>query len=327
MSPTPDLYLWDHWTTLHAGLLHRFSLAAPRSLTPDERHLRAEIHHFTSANGETWTHRGRALGPGPPGSFDDQATWSGSAVSAGGRLWLFYTGVAAGQELRQTMSFAVSDDGEHFQKLGRSILPPDATPGYDLGADDVLPAWRDPHVVRNPRDGSWHLLFAAKHADRSPRGAIGHAIATDTTFEHWRLLPPLDLPASYLQMECPSLVFRDDGIYLFAVTKDRLDPDESTANIALRAYRATDLGGPWTPAGQAGDDLVLGAEAKIYAVGLCDLPGRGVHAAGFYTRHHPEAYTWTPFMKVAWMEGRITMIENPNGTTFGRKAQRGSKTR
>ncbi len=319
ITPTSH-YLWDHWTVAYDSRLYRFSLVAPRQLSPDERHFRSELHYWISEDGELWEHRGVAVRPGEPGSFDAQAIWSGCAAASGepgGRLTLFYTGVAEGAERLQTISAAFLDgDGGGFEKLGRPVLEPTEHPDYDLGAGEAIRAWRDPCVFR--LEDGWHMVFSAKR--RSPdeeKGALGHAVAVDESLERWELRPPLDLPAAYLQMECPAVVEHDGEIYCFVTTRDRvLSPRDlavpgNHAGDALRVYRAPALDGPWIPAGRPdrrGGDLVLdAAAANIYAVTLTQVPGRGLLGSGFFTRHHHRAYTWTPWMPVRWHWGRPIM--------------------
>jgi beta-xylosidase len=52
------------------------------------------IWYATSKDeGYTWTEKGEALGTGVVGSFDSQATFTPNIISAGGKYYLFYTGV------------------------------------------------------------------------------------------------------------------------------------------------------------------------------------------------------------------------------------------
>ena len=303
-------YLWDHWTCRFDvdGLLHRFSLAAPRTLDPGDRHDHAVIHHWTSRDGDAWHYRGAAVEPSP-GSFDEHAIWSGCAVGLEDRLLLFYTGVR-GPERRQAISLAVSRDGERFDKLGRPVLEPRAHPAYDLGSGDGIMAWRDPSVFTHPETGDRHLLFAARRPGTGPRGAIGHAVAEDQSLERWRLAAPIDLPSCYLQMECPCVLHHDSFFYLVASTKDRAVEDERAANQALRAWRAPTFEGPWEPAGGAGGDLVLDRRARLYAVHVARL-GERLAAEGFFTGRHPRAFSWSPWLEVGFRDRRLTVAAPP----------------
>ncbi|MFH1724473.1 MAG: hypothetical protein ABII00_07615 [Elusimicrobiota bacterium] len=307
-----SLFLWDNWVSPFAkdGLLHRFSLAAPKTVEPEKRHALAAIHHWTSSDAGTWSGRGPAIAAGPTGSFDDGTVWSGSAVDDGGRLALFYTGLRAGPGKRQSIGVAFSEDGRAFRKHGSPVLEPAAGPGYDPAGDaDVPMAWRDPHVFRDPGTGRWHMLFSARREGAEPKGCVGHAASADASLNRWRLLPPLALPRAYLQMEMPSILFRDGEAYCFCSTTDAPDADRPDANASVRVYKAPGLEGPWSPAGPGGGDLLLGPESGIYAASVFRLPGRKAEAraVGFYTAAHARPYTWTPLLPVRW-SGRTTVL-------------------
>ncbi len=56
--------------------------------------------------------------------------------------------------------------------------------------------------------------------------------------------------------------------------------------------------------------MVLDAAARVYAVSLAPWPGRGdaLFATGFYTRGHPRAHTWVPWMPVDWDDGSPRLL-------------------
>ena len=73
---------------------HLFYLQAPRSLgRPALRHKHASIGHAVSTDLRSWRVLADALHPGPNGSWDDQATWTGSAIGHAGRWYMLYTGI------------------------------------------------------------------------------------------------------------------------------------------------------------------------------------------------------------------------------------------
>ncbi|MDR0531567.1 MAG: glycoside hydrolase family 32 protein [Oscillospiraceae bacterium] len=76
--------------------------------------------------------------------------WSGSAVEAGGLLWLFYTSVS--HKLGQTVSVATSADGIHFEKHAHNpvirAFPPE-------GSGD----FRDPKVLKI--GDTWHMALGS----------------------------------------------------------------------------------------------------------------------------------------------------------------------
>jgi len=257
-------YLWDNWACRRKadGLIHRFALTAPRSLRPEERHAHAEIHRWTSADGADWTPHGPVLARRP--------AWSGCATDLGARMALFFTGVEPEPERRQTIRAAFSTDGETFTEHPAPLLEPSTQHGYDTGdADGVIMAWRDPFVFRD-QSGAWRMLFSAKNEG----SCVGQAAAEDDSLTRWKLLPPLDLPARYPQMELPGVMHAKDAVYCLVSTTD-----------AVRAYRAATLDGPWEPAGEEGD-LVLNRDTGIYAATL--LAGENL-AMGFHTAD----YSWT----------------------------------
>ena len=311
-------YLWDNWLSYYHGdaLLHRFSLAAPRAVTPEERHLNAAIHHWTSTDGATWSYRGVAVDRGPAGGFDSQAVWSGCAVDLGRCLALFYTGVQQGDGRRQTICAAFSEDGLRFTKQPFPILDPGGEElGYDLGDEEgVGMAWRDPFVFQDPDSGAWHMIFSAKRPRPLPKGCFGHAIALDDQLHRWELRPPIDLPTSYVQMECPAMLSHQGQWYCFASTKDRGVDLESEANAAIRAWRAESLGGPWKPAGSDGQDVILDHNHHLYAASFVRLPGAGdqVFATGFFSQSHARAYTWAPLVPVLWTGGARPRLVLPH---------------
>ena len=299
-------YLWDNWLCHFErdGLLHRFSLAAPRSLTSSERHFHAAIHHWTTSDGKEWRYRGIAVERGLPESFDGQAAWSGCAVDLGHCLALFYTGLRVGEDRRQTIAAAFAEDGIHFTKQTCPILEPGGVElGYYLGADDgVDMAWRDPFVFQPPDSDEWHMVFSAKRERPVCRGGFAHAVALDRSLRRWELRPPIDLPHCYLQMECPTILYQDGYVFCIASTKDRPVDHPVEANTAIRAWRAPALEGPWEPAGADGRDLMLDHSHHLYAATFVRLPGEGhqVFATGFFSESHARAYTWAPIMPVVW---------------------------
>jgi beta-fructofuranosidase len=92
----PGHWLWDFWFAQDGGDVHVFFLQAPRDVgDPDLRHHHARIGHAVSRDLRTWEVLPTALSPGRAGSFDDQATWTGSVIRVDGRWHMFYTGVSS----------------------------------------------------------------------------------------------------------------------------------------------------------------------------------------------------------------------------------------
>ena len=92
-----NFYTWDNWIAYDevAETYHRYLLTAPRTGAPEGRHTRARIRLAISSCGTRWRDRGEALIPGPPGSPDDVAVWTGTTVIREHRRDVLYTGVGA----------------------------------------------------------------------------------------------------------------------------------------------------------------------------------------------------------------------------------------
>ena len=91
-----DRWVWDWWIADTDSEYHLFFLQAPRSLGDQvKRHLHATIGHAVSADLREWRSLPDALTPGPPGSWDDGSTWTGSTLWRGDTWYTFYTGVSA----------------------------------------------------------------------------------------------------------------------------------------------------------------------------------------------------------------------------------------
>ncbi len=288
-----NFYTWDNWIAYDevAETYHRYLLTAPRTGAPEGRHTRARIRLAISSCGTRWRDRGEALIPGPPGSPDDVAVWTGTTVIREHRRDVLYTGVSQGSRLWQSICLATATGGGPLDKRPSPVLTARDELGYDTGDDDgVVMAWRDPHVAREPATGDWHMVFACKRASKAPRGAVGHAVATGDSLEHWELCGPLELPERFSQVEVPSLVFAGGAVYCFVSTKDR-DRDEAAASgSAWRVYAAPSVAGPWE---RAADGPLAGPSDAVYGARPFHGP-RELGAVAFYAPEHPRAFTPTP---------------------------------
>src|SRR5215831_9606788 len=138
----PDKWVWDFWLARDGGDHHIFYLQAPRTLErPSLRHHHASIGHAVSRDLRSWEILPDALHPGPEGSWDDLATWTGSAIDHGGRWYMLYTGICRREQgLVQRIGLAVSDDLVRWQKhAANPVLEADAR-WYDLLDPN---RWRD----------------------------------------------------------------------------------------------------------------------------------------------------------------------------------------
>jgi len=91
MLSLADYWIWDSWIADDGDAFHLYFLQAPRSLVdPGKRHTAAQLGHATSTDLKWWTYQGIALGPGPKGSWDDLALWTGSTVLGDDGVWRMY---------------------------------------------------------------------------------------------------------------------------------------------------------------------------------------------------------------------------------------------
>ena len=217
----PDKWIWDFWIVRDRAEHHLFYLQAPRSLgRPALRHKHASIGHAVSTDLRSWRVLADALHPGPNGSWDDQATWTGSAIGHAGRWYMLYTGINRKERgLIQRIGLAVSDDLVHWDKHPANPVMEADPRWYDLldRARWRDQSWRDPWVFRHPEDGSFHALITARsrHGEPDAAGVVGHARSLDL-FE-WEVLPPLTSGGDFAQVEAPQLV-RLNGRYQILIS-------------------------------------------------------------------------------------------------------------
>src|SRR4051794_10383301 len=190
-------WLWDFWFAVDGDDVHVFYLKAPRALgDPELRHHHATVGHAVSRDLRTWRVLADALGAGPPGSFDDLATWTGSVVRHGGRWHLFYTGIARAEAgAIQRVGRASSGDLVRWERHG-AVLEADPR-WYETRRDRAtLEHWRDPWVAWDAERRRFDMLLCARAADgpADGRGVVGHATSADLV--RWHAAPPLSPPGS-----------------------------------------------------------------------------------------------------------------------------------
>jgi beta-fructofuranosidase len=191
-----------------------FYLQAPRALgDPDLRHRSASIGHAVSTDLSAWTILPDAITPGPPRSWDDLATWTGSVIEHDGSWHMLYTGISSVEGgMVQRIGLATSSDLVDWTKHGRNpVMRADSRwyerPGPATRAEE---AWRDPWVFRDPKGRGFHALVTARTGwGRSDeRGVIGHATSDDLV--SWTVMPPLSEPGEFAQLEVPQVEVVDN---------------------------------------------------------------------------------------------------------------------
>lgn len=270
----PDKWVWDFWLAEHGDRHHVFYLQAPRSLGDSNlRHHHASIGHAVSSDLTRWSVLPDALQPGPPGSWDDLATWTGSVLAHDGRWYMLYTGINRSERgLIQRIGLATSDDLSHWQKHGDNPVLEADPRWYELLEPSRWrdQSWRDPWLFVDPGDGSIGCLLTARSRHGAPDGAgvIGRARTRD--FVHWDVLPPVTTPGEFAQVECPQLISCEGrSLILFSC----LEEDHAPARVlrlgrrcqtGTYLYAAPELWGRYTPS-QGPIARPDGAEGPLYA--------------------------------------------------------------
>jgi beta-fructofuranosidase len=256
----PDRWVWDFWLADAGTDYHLFFLQAPRSLPhPEMRHRRASVGHAVSADLIDWEILPDALCPGPAGSWDDIATWTGSVIKTDGTWYMFYTGVSSADEgLVQRIGLAVSTDLVVWERGPDGPLIEADPRWYELLDTSVWhdQAWRDPWVFADPDGHGYHALITARsrHGPPDGRGVIAHAVSED--LRTWEVRPPLTSPSGFGQMEVPQVVAVDGRSILVFSTGA-----EHVANERQRMH---------PPAPQTGTYLV-GGQGPLGPFELSDL--------------------------------------------------------
>jgi hypothetical protein len=149
-----------------------------------------------SADGFRWEKRGRILGPGAPGGFDENGVATRTVIRAAGRYWMFYEGVR--KDGYRSIGLAVSDDGFVWKKeAGRE---PDgsvfAHAPRGSGRWDAF-AIGTPCVIE--AEGGWRLYYIGSNEVESENGhadelalkhQIGLALSDGSDFTLFRRYEP-----------------------------------------------------------------------------------------------------------------------------------------
>ena len=287
----PDKWVWDFWFARREGEWHIFYLQAPRALgDPALRHHNASIGHAVSFDCRKWQVVADAVRPGPPGGWDDLATWTGSVLEHDGRWHMMYTGISSVDNgLIQRIGLATSDDLVHWTKHeANPVLEADPT-WYELldlkrWRDQ---SWRDPFLFRHPGDDLFHVLITARTPSESTDGAgvIAHARSHDLI--NWEVMPPLTQPGEFAQVEVPQLIVDDEGCRILFSCHAEDHSNQRVQRIGERnpggtfVYFAKDFEGPYT----AADYPVVAASdglGVLYAGKVFDRGNGGLEFMAFH---------------------------------------------
>ena len=154
--------------------------------------------HVVSDDLVNWRRLPIAIAPSLP--EDRSGIYSGTTIEKDGRLYAFYTGNVrndAGESVASFQMAAVSDDGVHFEKIGKLFDQPSAYTRHV----------RDPKVFE--RNGHYYMLLGGQKLDLT-----GDIIAYESTdLHHWSFIGSIlgDQLSAYrgYMMECPDLVTID----------------------------------------------------------------------------------------------------------------------
>jgi hypothetical protein len=138
----------------------------------------AELFYASSPDGLKWTEQDRALGKGRAGGWDEHGVFTPNVLVAGGRFYLFYTGVPrpfdASTKTAIGIAVAEKPDGPWTRLDANPVL----TPGEDPAAFDSM---RCDDAALIVRDGEYWLYYKGRcleHGRGGPgRTQMGVAIA------------------------------------------------------------------------------------------------------------------------------------------------------
>jgi beta-fructofuranosidase len=201
--------------------------------------------HMTSEDLVHWKHEKTALAPGD--ACDRDGCFSGSAVSANDKLYVFYTGhfvldaptASNPDAIYEQQCLAVSTDGIHFEKRGPVVRPP---PGYVH--------CRDPKVWF--QEGRWWMVCGARDVTKD----LGQLILfTSDDLEHWddstwQVLGVTE-DKNVFMWECPdyfTMGRREDLKILLFCPQGKRPNEYNYRNRFQNGYIAGRWlpGGPWT---------------------------------------------------------------------------------
>ncbi len=212
------------------------------------------IGHATSRDLTEWTVLPDALRPGPAGSWDDLALWTGSVALGDDGVWrMYYTAVNSGGRgvMDQRIGLAESHDLTTWHRVGDApIVSPDPRWYKTLdGGPGPSETWRDPLVFRDPDGDGWHMLITARAVGAVPNddGVLAHARSAD--MRTWELGPPVCAPgAGFGQLEVAQVRVVDGApLLVFTCHPQEMTPERiaRSGEYCTWSVAGDALLGPW----------------------------------------------------------------------------------
>ena len=177
----------------HNGLWHLFYQWCPWGAVHGLKYW----YHVDSEDLIHWHNRG--VGLKPDRDYDNKGTHSGSAISADGQLYFFYTGNHRDENWVRTpyTCGAVLDENGRPQKLDAPLFGP---------RPDYSEHQRDPKVVWNPEKKKYYIFIGAQTLDK--RGTV-LIYQSEKLLEGWSFAGQLKVPGYERfggMWECPYIV-------------------------------------------------------------------------------------------------------------------------
>jgi predicted GH43/DUF377 family glycosyl hydrolase len=117
------------------------------------------------------------LTPNPDHEWEALKVYNPGAVFHNGKYHLFYRAMGSGPDWRSALGYAVSEDGEHFERFPNPAL--DRDPANPL----ELRGLEDPRIVKI--GNTFFMAYAAYDGK-----AVRLHIATSSDLQHWQKHPP-----------------------------------------------------------------------------------------------------------------------------------------
>ena len=270
------MFLWDFWIAprrSHDEPYHLFHLQAPRSLAdPRQRHWVASVGHAVSHDLVHWEARPTAFEPGPAGSWEDKAIWTGSIFDHDGTYHFFYTALSYAEDgHKQRIGLATSTDLETWARHpANPVYEVDPRWYRKLGP----PPWdweacRDPWVVADPEHGGFLMFYTATGLGREHEAAGVIGAARSTNLIDWEAIPPVTEPAEHRGLEVPQSLRIGERWYLLYCTQWHSDARVARTGPAGSWYGThylvgDRLGGPYR---LSREEPLLGDEPGSYYAG------------------------------------------------------------